>query len=189
MNQSIQVCRYKLLVCKDSVRDRSIEKNREKERVSVREKKGRDVKTLAYVFIRNSIRKFCQKKQEKIQFKVCTQSTDRNRISIDPHDRFFSILPPRHVNLFPIHNTYNIIYYGLISDQTPRNDSRCDVYFIGILLGTYISYSMPSTLKKMIVVTIIIIIYLLDFLRIQRTFLPSYYFHLFIFFILIRSSI
>lgn len=44
------------------MRDWSVEKNREKERVSVRERKRRDVKTLDYVFIRNPIRKFCQKK-------------------------------------------------------------------------------------------------------------------------------
>lgn len=109
------------------------------------------VKTLAYVFIRNSIRKFCQKEWEKIRFKVFTQSTDRNRISIDLRDSFFLIprRPPRLDKFSSIHNTYNIIYYGLISDQTPRDVSHCVLYFIGILLGiSYILYHLRSRRRQ-----------------------------------------
>jgi len=48
---------------REGVGEREGERERERERY---------VKTLAYVFIRNSIRKFRQKEWEKIRFKVCT---------------------------------------------------------------------------------------------------------------------
>lgn len=172
----------------------------------------RYVKTLAYVFIRNSIRKFRQKEREKIRFKVCTQSTHRNRISIDLRDRFFSYpLQPAPVDKFSsIHNKYiiyiyfiginNIAYHGLISDQTsPRDDSPRILYRYIVIIWYILYAAVPrlyartptQIIVQVVVVMTIIIIYLPDFQRIRSTFLPSYYFYLFIFlfFILIRSSL
>jgi hypothetical protein len=52
-------------------------------------KERENVKTFTYVFITNFIKKFYQRESEKIQFKVCTQSEDRNRISIVLRDCFY----------------------------------------------------------------------------------------------------